>query len=188
MLKKSTASPSYQSGATMLEVTVGIIIVCVLLGTTLFYANRVQHQIKFDKTMSALYILQNEVRKNLRARGSYAEKGMMPLLYATRSFPDQLHVNYEEKIVLTPLRYLLDVTGRGRHFSLDLYSMSPSDCYMLGEEVIRGDYFYLGAEGDDMILMKIGETLFDDKNPPTSETLEKACTESKYVDVFLAFR
>lgn len=172
----------------MSELLVGVFIAAILLGMTLAVIQTVREGSRLERTLSTIYLLKEEIRRTARTQGSYTQGRMMPLLFASRSFPDTLDVDYERRIVTTPLGQPLDVTGRGAHFSIDMADFSPNDCYDFGMQIINGNYFMLGNTVDDLDIVKIGDATFTDATPITPETLQHACTARSSIDVIMAFR
>ncbi len=187
MIIKST-SPSSQSGLTLLETLIGTLIAALFIALIIVTVNNVREGKRVERTLTAIYTLKEEIKKVARVKGSYTQGRMMPVLFASRSFPDALKVDYAHRIVETPMGQPMDVMGRGQNFSIDLYGMSPDDCYDFGYQILLGNFFILGNRGDDFVALRIGKTLFTDKEPLTQEKLEKACTESFSIDVIMAFR
>lgn len=172
----------------MIETLIGVVIFALLVGITLFFVQSVREGKRIERTLAAVYSLKEEIKKINRNQGSYTQGRMMPVLFAAKAFPDTLKVDYEKQRVTTPLGTPLDVTGRGRHFSVDLYGLSPNDCYDFGAQIVAGNFFMLGNTSDDLDIIKIGNTTFDDNTPLTLSSLEEACTRRLSIDVIMAFR
>lgn len=171
-----------------METLIGVMIIALLAAITVYFVQSVREGKRIERTLSAVYSLKEEVKKLNRSQGSYTQGRMMPVLFAARAFPDSLAVDYEKKLVTTPMGNPLDVTGRGRHFSIDLYNLSPNDCYDFGAEIIAGNFFMLGNYSDDLDIIKIGDSAFSDETPLSLKSLEEACTRRLGVDVIMAFR
>ncbi len=188
MSEKSTLSLSPEAGLTFAETIVGIAIFGLLLSITIFFLQNLRESTKIDRTFGAIYSLKEEIKKANHAEGSYTRGPMLPLLFASRAFPNTLDVDYDRRRVTTPMGHPLDITGRGAHFSIDLYNMTPNECYDFGQQIVTGNYLMLGNTGDDFSSMKIGNMVFSDAKPLTTELLKEACTHRFSVDVFMAFR
>lgn len=187
MIKKSiSASP--QSGATLIEVLVGVVAIVVLFGGTFLMLNTIREAKRVERTLAGIYALKEEIKKITRNQGSYTQGRMMPLLFAAKSFPDTLNVDYANRSVYTPMGYPIDIIGRNAHFSVDMYDLTPDDCYSLGEQIMQGNFFMLGNTSDDLDFVKIGKKVFSDAKPITQESLQMACTESFTIDLIMAFR
>lgn len=172
----------------MIETLLGAIILSLLIAITLFFVQSVRESKRIERTLAAVYSLKEEIKKLNRGQGSYTQGRMMPVLFAAKAFPDSLKVNYERKQISTPLDTPLDVTGRGQHFSIDLYGLSPNDCYDFGAQIVAGNFFALGNTSDDLDMIKIGNMTFSDDKPLTLPDLQEACTQRFSIDVIMAFR
>ena len=187
MIRKSI-SPRSQSGATFLEILTGVVIFGLLFVISFVVIQQLREGKRVERTLSAIYTLKEDVKRTYQNQGNYTQERISPLLFSTKTFPDTLTINYEKKTVSTPMGHPLDVLGRGRHFSIDLYGLSQDDCREMGQYVIAGTFFALGNRQDDFVLLRIGRTDFDDNHPLTAKNLEKACTQSFSIDVIMAFR
>jgi len=172
----------------MMETLIGVVIFALLVGIVLFFVQSVSEGKRVERTLSAVYSLKEEIKKVTRGSGSYTQGRMMPMLLAAKAFPDALSVDYDKRLVTTPMGGPLDVTGRGRHFSIDLYSLSPNDCYDFMAQIVAGNFFMLGNISDDLDMIKIGDMTFTDTNPPALPDLKEACTQRLSIDVIMAFR
>lgn len=172
----------------MIETLLGVLIFALLLGITLYFVQSARESKRIERTLSAVYTLKEEIKKLNRNQGSYTQGRMLSLLFAAKVFPDTLKVDYERQRITTPLGTPLDVTGRGPHFSIDLYGLSPNDCYDLGMQIVAGNFFILGNPSDDLDVIKIGNMTFNDDTPFTAESLHEACTQRLSIDVIMAFR
>ena len=172
----------------MIETLLGVLILALLVGITLYFVQSVRESKRIERTLSGVYTLKEEVKKLNRGQGSYTQGQMLSLLFAARIFPDTLKVDYDRQRITTPLGAPLDVTGRGQHFSIDMYGLSPNDCYDFGSQIVAGNFFVLGNTSDDLDMIKIGNMVFDDDTPLTDPSLHEACTQRLSIDVIMAFR
>jgi hypothetical protein len=172
----------------MVETLLGIAALAALFGIIIYFLLGAQEGKRVEQTLTSIYSLKEEIGKISRKQGSYSKGPMLPLLFASKAIPDALTVNHEKKEVYTPMGYSLDVVGRGAHFSIEMYGISPDDCYSFGKQIVHGNYFTLGNRSDDLVLMRINGLDFDDDKPLTLKGLENACTQSFSIDVIMAFR
>lgn len=187
-MKKSIDLPSSQSGATLAEILVGITIISLLIALVVVVIGNTRESTRMDSTLAALYTLKEEVKRVNRSQGSYTQGRMLPLLFAAKAFPDTLDVDYDKRSVTTPLGHPIDVVGRGAHFSLDIYGLTPNECYDLSAQIMSGNYFALGSKSDDFEVFKVGEETFDDSRLPDAQILQEACTDRLSIDLIMAFR
>lgn len=187
-MQKSTIPPfNNQTGATLLELVVGILIVAMLIGLSVFGAMAFRESRKIDRSFTAIYQLKEAIKLHKGNSASYSDS-LYNTVWTSNLIPDQFDKDDRRKIIYTAMGHPVGVTGRGQHFSIEIYALSEAECPVIMKKLLEPQYFPLGNISDDLDLIKLGNMVFDDEKLPRPETIDIACRSGISVDLILAFR